>query len=126
MKRHPVDLLSFVSGLLALAVGLVLLSGSLDQVPMEWVGPVAAIGLGVVIAVAARPRPGPQDETMPDFRLALSYSPSSSRRAPSTSTSIRSLGRPAARFMRIRSSTAATSTSTPPRSVRVAERARSA
>ena len=53
MRRHPVDLLSFISGLLVLAVGLLLLSGNLDQVPMEWVGPVAAIGLGVVIAGAA-------------------------------------------------------------------------
>lgn len=54
MRRHPVDLFSFVSGLLVLAAGLVLLSGSLDQVPLEWVGPVALIGLGVVIAIAAR------------------------------------------------------------------------
>lgn len=55
MSRHRVDLLSFVAGLLVLLVGLLLLSGNLDQVPMEWVGPVAAIGLGAVIAVAARP-----------------------------------------------------------------------
>jgi hypothetical protein len=55
MSRHPVDLFSFVSGLLVLTAGLVLLSGSLDQVPLEWVGPFAAIGLGVVIAIAARP-----------------------------------------------------------------------
>ena len=54
MRRHPVDLFSFVSGLLVLAVGLVLLSGTLDQIPLEWVGPTAAIGLGVVIAIAAR------------------------------------------------------------------------
>lgn len=55
MRRHPVDLLSFISGLLVLTVGLLLLSGNLDQVPMEWLGPVAAIGLGLVIAIAARP-----------------------------------------------------------------------
>ncbi len=53
MARHPVDLLSFVCGLLVLSVGLLLLSGNLGQVPMEWVGPIAAIGLGVVIAGAA-------------------------------------------------------------------------
>jgi peptidoglycan/LPS O-acetylase OafA/YrhL len=53
MSRHPVDLFSFVCGLLVLAAGLVLLSGNLDQVPLEWVGPVAAIALGVVIVIAA-------------------------------------------------------------------------
>ena len=52
MSRHPVDLFSFVCGMLVLATGLLLLSGNLDQVPLEWVGPVAAIGLGVVIVVA--------------------------------------------------------------------------
>jgi hypothetical protein len=55
MGRHPVDLLSFGAGLLVLAVGLLLLSGGLNGLPMEWVGPAVAIGLGVVIAVAARP-----------------------------------------------------------------------
>ena len=53
MSRHPVDLVSFVCGLLVLAAGLVLLSGSIDQVPLEWVGPLAAIALGVVIVIAA-------------------------------------------------------------------------
>lgn len=53
MSRHPVDLFSFVSGLLVLAAGLILLTGNLDQVPLEWVGPAAAISVGVVIAAAA-------------------------------------------------------------------------
>ena len=53
MARHPVDLLSFVCGLLVATLGLLLLSGNLGQVPMQWVGPLAAIGLGVVIAGAA-------------------------------------------------------------------------
>lgn len=69
MRRHPVDLLSFVAGLLVLVVGLLLLSGNLDQVPLEWVGPFAAIGLGVVIAVAARSQRGSDEdsqETAPD------------------------------------------------------------
>jgi hypothetical protein len=66
MSRHPVDLPSFVSGLLVLAVGLVLLSGGLASVPMAWVGPAVAIGLGVVIALAARPARRPnQDEPDP-------------------------------------------------------------
>jgi hypothetical protein len=62
MSRHPVDLFSFVAGLLVLAVGLVLLSGSLDQVPLQWAGPMAAIALGVVIAIAAASSRGRRDE----------------------------------------------------------------
>ncbi|MGZ8562504.1 MAG: hypothetical protein ACXWWU_02675 [Candidatus Limnocylindria bacterium] len=62
MSRHPVDLFSFVCGLLVLTAGLVLLSGNLDHVPLEWVGPVVAIGLGVVIAIAARPSREPVRE----------------------------------------------------------------
>lgn len=54
MSRHPVDLLSFVSGLLLLGVGLLLLSGGLSHVPLEWVGPAVAIALGLVILAAAR------------------------------------------------------------------------
>lgn len=55
MVRHPVDLLSFVSGVLVLGLGLLLLSGGVDNVPMEWVGPAVAIGLGALILFAARP-----------------------------------------------------------------------
>jgi TRAP-type C4-dicarboxylate transport system permease small subunit len=55
VTRHPADLLSLVTGLAVLAVGLLLLSGGLDQVPMEWVGPAVAIGLGALILFAARP-----------------------------------------------------------------------
>jgi peptidoglycan/LPS O-acetylase OafA/YrhL len=63
MSRHPVDLFSFVCGLLVLAAGLVLLSGNLDQVPLEWAGPMAAIALGVVIAIAAASSRGRRDES---------------------------------------------------------------
>lgn len=56
MARHPVDLLSFVSGVLVLGLGLLLLSGGVDNVPMEWAGPAVAIGLGIFILVAARPQ----------------------------------------------------------------------
>ncbi len=66
MGRHPVDLLSLLTGLLVLGVGLLLLSGGLSGLPMEWAGPAVAIGLGVLIAVAARPtrpaHPPSQDE----------------------------------------------------------------
>ncbi len=62
MSRHPVDLFSFVAGLLVLGVGLLLLSGGLGHVPLEWVGPAAVVGLGVVIALAARPARRPNED----------------------------------------------------------------
>lgn len=62
MARHPVDLLSFVSGVLVLGLGLLLLSGGVDNVPMEWAGPAVAIGLGVFILVAARPQRQPNED----------------------------------------------------------------
>jgi hypothetical protein len=55
MNRHPADMFSLIAGLLALAFGLVLLTGGIGSIPMEWVGPTVAIGIGVVILVAARP-----------------------------------------------------------------------
>ncbi len=65
MARHPVDLLAFSAGLLVLALGLLLLTGGVSDVPMEWVGPAVAIGLGVMILVAARPQSEPKDEPAP-------------------------------------------------------------
>jgi hypothetical protein len=62
MSRHPADLLSLVVGLLVLGLGLLLLSGGLGDIPMEWVGPAVAIGLGVVIVLAARPNRAPHDD----------------------------------------------------------------
>ena len=55
MTRHPADLLSLVAGLMVLGLGLVLLSGGVGRLPMEWVGPAVAIGLGAMILFAARP-----------------------------------------------------------------------
>jgi hypothetical protein len=55
MERHPADLLSLLAGLLTLGLGLLLLSGGVSEVPMEWVGPAVAIGLGALILFAARP-----------------------------------------------------------------------
>ena len=55
MTRHPADLLSLVSGLAVLGLGLLLLSGGVGNLPMEWVGPLVAIGLGGLIIFAARP-----------------------------------------------------------------------
>jgi hypothetical protein len=48
-----------------LGLGLVLLSGGVGDIPMEWVGPAVAIGLGVMILVAARPQSAPKDEPAP-------------------------------------------------------------
>jgi len=55
VTRHPADLLSLVAGLAALGLGLLLLSGGIGDLPMEWVGPLVAIGLGALIIFAARP-----------------------------------------------------------------------
>lgn len=55
MRRHPTDLFSLLAGLLVLGVGLLLLSGGLDRLPMQWVAPGVAIGLGALILFAARP-----------------------------------------------------------------------
>jgi hypothetical protein len=65
MERHPVDLLSLISGSLVLGLGLLLLSGGLSRLPMEWAGPAAAIGLGVLILVAARPSRPPSEDGPP-------------------------------------------------------------
>jgi len=64
VTRHPTDLLSLLAGLAVLGLGLLLLSGGVGDIPFEWVGPMAAIGVGALILVAARPRhtasePGP-------------------------------------------------------------------
>jgi hypothetical protein len=66
MERHRLDALSLVFGLLFVAAGLLLLSGGPalgHNLPMEWVGPLVAIGLGAVLLLAARPeREKPDDE----------------------------------------------------------------
>jgi hypothetical protein len=56
VTRHPADLLSLVSGLSVLGLGLLLLSGGAGDIPFEWIGPAVAIGVGALILVAARPR----------------------------------------------------------------------
>jgi hypothetical protein len=55
VTSHPADLLSLLAGLVTLGLGLLLLSGGVGDLPMEWVGPAVAIGLGALILVAARP-----------------------------------------------------------------------
>ena len=65
MPRHPADLLSLSFGLLFSAAGLVLLSGGASAVSMAWLGPLVAIGLGVLLVLAARSRRHPSDEPPP-------------------------------------------------------------
>jgi hypothetical protein len=58
MERHRLDLLSLVFSLVFASIGLLLLGGGpafVDRLPMAWVGPLAAIGLGVIVVLAARP-----------------------------------------------------------------------
>jgi hypothetical protein len=65
VRRHHLDLLSLLFGLLFAGVGLVLLGGSpaRGSVSLAWVGPVVAIGLGILVVVAARARADtPPDE----------------------------------------------------------------
>lgn len=58
MERHRLDALSLAFGLVFVAGGLLLLSGGPalgHNLPMQWVGPLVAIGLGAVLFLAARP-----------------------------------------------------------------------
>ena len=67
MERHSADLFSLVAGLLTLGLGLLLLSGGVGRVPMEWVGPAVAIGVGLLIVAAARPtRTATEDDAPSD------------------------------------------------------------
>ena len=56
MTRHAFDAVSFAFGALFLIAGVMLLSGTPNADAMQWVGPAAAIGLGVLILVATVPR----------------------------------------------------------------------
>jgi hypothetical protein len=66
MRRHSLDALSLTFGLVFVAGGLLLLSGGPalgHNLPMEWVGPLVAIGLGMILFFAARPeRAKPSDD----------------------------------------------------------------
>ena len=56
MTRHAFDAVSFAFGALFLLFGVLLLSGIQDAGTLEWVGPMAIIGLGVLILIATVPR----------------------------------------------------------------------
>jgi cytochrome c-type biogenesis protein CcmH/NrfF len=56
MTRHAFDAVSFAFGALFLLFGVLLLSGTQDASTLEWVGPMAVIGLGLLILMATVPR----------------------------------------------------------------------
>ena len=57
VERHGFDSLSFVFGAALAGIGLLLIAGvGADVVTGSWIGPVAAILIGVILLVAA-PRP---------------------------------------------------------------------
>ena len=56
MERHSFDPVSFAFGALLVIAGLVLLTGDADSLALAWVGPIVAVGLGVLIVYAVRPR----------------------------------------------------------------------
>jgi len=62
MARHPTDFVSLVFGLLFVAIGLVLLSGSSGALSLAWVGPLAAVALGALLVLAARSTRAAPDE----------------------------------------------------------------
>ena len=65
MARHPADLLSLSFGLLFVAVALVLFSGGIETLSLEWVAPLAAIILGAVLILVARSSRPPSDDLPP-------------------------------------------------------------
>jgi hypothetical protein len=62
MTRHPTDYLSLAFGLAFVACGLVLLSGGSGALSLEWVGPMAAIGIGALLLLAGRQGRTAEDE----------------------------------------------------------------
>jgi len=56
MTRHAFDAVSFAFGLVFLAAGVMLLNGTPNVDALQWVGPVAFIGLGALILIATIPR----------------------------------------------------------------------
>ncbi|MGZ8475661.1 MAG: hypothetical protein ACXWWQ_05470 [Candidatus Limnocylindria bacterium] len=63
MNQHRFDALSFIFGSIFVVAGLLLLTGGLQGIQLQWVGPVVAVLLGLVILFAVRPRPTPLNES---------------------------------------------------------------
>lgn len=66
MTRHPLDALSLQFGALFIAIGLVLLTGTVDSISLTWAGPLVAIGLGIMIIFGARQRRPETEPTAED------------------------------------------------------------
>ena len=65
VERHGFDSLSFVFGAALAGIGLLLIAGVGDEVVTgSWIGPLAAILIGVILVIAA-PRPR-RDEAAAD------------------------------------------------------------
>jgi hypothetical protein len=62
VTRHRADLLSLIAGLTVLGLGLLLLTGGVGDLALNWVGPGVAIGLGLLIVAAARSNRGSSDD----------------------------------------------------------------
>lgn len=79
MHRHPTDLVSFVPGVLLVAIAVVALAGglTLDVLSADWVWPTILIGLGLlVLATAGMGRRAPTDAgRAPDDPTADTSSP---------------------------------------------------
>jgi hypothetical protein len=56
MHHHAFDAVSFAFGALFLIGGVMLLNGTPNVDALQWIGPVAFIGLGLLILVATVPR----------------------------------------------------------------------
>lgn len=56
MDQHRFDALSFLFGSIFAVAGLLLLTGGIEGLQMQWVGPLVAVALGLVILFAVRPR----------------------------------------------------------------------
>lgn len=70
MKTHPTDLVSFVPGVIAVAIAVVALAGGLtvDALSTEWVWPTVLVGLGLMVLATAGigrrvPTSAPTDDT---------------------------------------------------------------
>jgi multisubunit Na+/H+ antiporter MnhG subunit len=65
MTRHSPDLVSLTFGVVFAAIGVLLLFGRLDGIRLDWLIPVVAVALGVLLIVLASPigrRPKADDE----------------------------------------------------------------
>jgi hypothetical protein len=56
MDSHPLDVMSLVFGAVFVLIGLVVLGGAGLTVPLQWLGPLLVVLLGVWLLVTARPK----------------------------------------------------------------------